>query len=463
MFDSAPCSGVAGWLELDVLPYVVEDVHEIQPAGERAPLPASVRDAAADRLAHRIQFHRQLKAVQVLLHAPIVLASGLPRHRGPPEIFHRSAASIIGSVPAATGPRLLERERELAALDSLIRSAPRGRASFVVVTGPAGIGKTRFLAAVQERASSAGLRVLRATGAEFERGMAFGGAAQLFEAPLLSATAQERAELLEGPARLGGEVLGFGERPLADSTGDPGFAALHGLYWLCVNVAAQSPLALLIDDAHWLDEQSLGWIEYLARRLEGLAVLVVVATRPEEELSERLARTAIESEGDVIELGPLSGGGVRDLLEAVLGHPAEAEFSEAFEEATGGNPFLVHELLRTVREESIAPDARGAQAVRSLGSDRIGRAVLLRLHRLSPASVELARAIAILGRGSSVSLAARLAALDETSAIRGVEALVKADVLGPGPDLEFQHSVVQASIYDDLPAPARAFRHRQRR
>ena len=370
-------------------------------------------------------------------------------------------ARIIGRVTAATEPRLLERDRELATLDSLIGRLAGGGASFVVVIGPAGIGKTRFLAAVEQRARSAGVDVLRAAGAEFERGLVFGGVAQLFEAPLCAATADQRAGLLEGAARLGGELLGFGAGRLADSTGDPGFAAFHGLYWLCVNLAARSPRALLIDDAHWLDEQSLGWIEYLARRLEGLAVLVVVATRPEEELGQRLARTAIETSGHVLELRPLSRNAVRDLMQAALRQPAEAEFSEAFQEATGGNPFLVHELLRTVGKEDIAPDAHGAQAVRTLGSDRIGRAVLLRLHRLSAASVELARAIAILGRTSSLSITARLAELDDTTAARAVEALVAADLLAHGPDLRFRHPVVQASIYEDLPAPVRALRHRQ--
>lgn len=357
--------------------------------------------------------------------------------------------------------RLLEREGELAALDHLIAMVPHGGASFVVVIGPAGIGKTQFLAAVERRARNGGLNVLRATGAEFERGFAFGGAVQLFEAPLRAATDQQRRRLLEGAARLGGGLLGFGARPLSDSIGDSGFAAFHGLYWLCVNFAARSPLALLIDDAHWLDEQSLGWIEYLARRLEGLPVLIVVATRPDAGLGQRLARAASETGGDHVELRPLSGDAVRGLVSGALDQPAKAEFSDAFEEVTGGNPFLVHELLRTVREEGITPDANGARAVRTLGSDRIARAVLLRLHRLSSASVELARAVAILGTSHSLSITARLARLETETAARAVEALVAADILAPGSELRFRHPVVQASVYKDLPAPARGVRHRQ--
>ena len=112
-------------------------------------------------------------------------------------------------------------------------------------------------------------------------------------------------------------------------------------------------------------------------------------------------------------------------------------------------------------EEGIAPDAEGARAVLTLGSNRIGRAVLLRLHRLSPAAVALARAIAILGRGASVTVAARLANLDDATAAQAIETLVAANILTPGSDLRFRHSVVQASIYDDLPRPARVLRHHQ--
>ncbi len=163
----------------------------------------------------------------------------------------------------ATEPQLLERDRELAAIDSLIADVRDGHGNFVAVTGPAGIGKTRLLSTVRQRATTAGAHVLRACGAEFERGLAFAGAAQLFQAPLRAASANERSRLLAGAAQLGGELLGFGTREPREVTADSSFAAFHGLYWLCANLAARSPLVMLIDDAHWLDGQSLGWIEYL--------------------------------------------------------------------------------------------------------------------------------------------------------------------------------------------------------
>ena len=82
--------------------------------------------------------------------------------------------------------------------------------------------------------------------------------------PLRAVTDDQRAELLEGAARRGGELLGFGVDGVPATVPVPSFSTFHGLYWLCVNLAAGSALALLVDDAHWLDEPSLGWIEYLS-------------------------------------------------------------------------------------------------------------------------------------------------------------------------------------------------------
>ncbi len=60
---------------------------------------------------------------------------------------------------------------------------------------------------------------------------------------------------------------------------DAPFAAVHGLYWLAAGVAALQPLVLAIDDLHWADAPSLRWLSYLVRRLEGVPLLVIAATR----------------------------------------------------------------------------------------------------------------------------------------------------------------------------------------
>src|SRR5918911_2061211 len=98
---------------------------------------------------------------------------------------------------AATGP-LLERSEELARIESALLEARTGRGTFIVIEGPAGIGKTALLAAARTAAAGGGMRVLRSRATELERDFAFGVVRQLFEPPLAEASELERADLLLG-------------------------------------------------------------------------------------------------------------------------------------------------------------------------------------------------------------------------------------------------------------------------
>ena len=66
---------------------------------------------------------------------------------------------------------------------------------------------------------------------------------------------------------------------------DPTFAVLHGLYWLCANLAQRGPVLLAVDDAHWADAPSLRFLAYLARRIDDLPVVVVCAQPPGRPLA----------------------------------------------------------------------------------------------------------------------------------------------------------------------------------
>jgi predicted ATPase len=96
---------------------------------------------------------------------------------------------------------LCEREGELERVDALLAAARAGHGDALLITGPAGIGKTVLLAAARERAGQAGMRVLAGRGGELESGFSFGVARQLFEPLLAGAGAAEREALLAGAAR----------------------------------------------------------------------------------------------------------------------------------------------------------------------------------------------------------------------------------------------------------------------
>jgi AAA ATPase domain len=154
-----------------------------------------------------------------------------------------------GDVTAAEED-LLERGSELEHLAAAVASARDASGRVVLISGPAGIGKTALVRYADREAERAGMLVLRARGVELEQGFAFGVARQLFERALLACDASERAVLLSGPARAAGALLDAPD-PLEQSSEHRSFALVHGLYSLTANFADRGPLVILVDDAHW--------------------------------------------------------------------------------------------------------------------------------------------------------------------------------------------------------------------
>src|SRR5262252_5077746 len=111
----------------------------------------------------------------------------------------------------AAGARepLLERSAELARIEAALGEAREGRGRFLVIEGPAGIGKTALLAAVRAAAAEAGMCVLRSRGTELEREFGFGVVRQLVEPPLAEASELERAEMLQSTAGVAAALLGL--------------------------------------------------------------------------------------------------------------------------------------------------------------------------------------------------------------------------------------------------------------
>ena len=170
----------------------------------------------------------------------------------------------------------MEREVELARVDRVIDQVSSGVGAVVVVEGPAGIGKSALSAAVGAGALARGMGVLRAQVCEFEAEIAFVVARQLFEPMLRVAAPRERRQLLEGQLLEG--VTRVDARALGVEAGEPPadrFAAIHGLFWLCANRAERSPL-VVVDDVQWIDDPSLAWLGYLARRAGDLPVALVL-------------------------------------------------------------------------------------------------------------------------------------------------------------------------------------------
>jgi DNA-binding CsgD family transcriptional regulator/exonuclease VII small subunit len=356
---------------------------------------------------------------------------------------------------------LLERDGELARIHGLIEEAQHGSGGLLLIEAAAGIGKTRLLDEACEAGRLAGMEVLRARGVALEGTFAFGVVRQLFEGVLIGAAPEERQALLSGAAAIGGALLGFASEEAARRVPDATFATLHGLYWMCFNLAARRPAVIAIDDAHWADAASLRFVSFLAARLEGLAVSILLAARSGERETSGGLLESIRNDPrtELIQPSELSAGACERLTADFFDSAADPMFCRACFEATRGNPFYLRALVDGLRADGVQPDAKNAQRAADQVPETVVRALMLRLSRLPPSASRIARALAVLGPDTEVRDAAELAGLAPRAAARAADLLGEAGILARTRPLRFMHPIVEAAIYMELGASERGQMH----
>jgi DNA-binding CsgD family transcriptional regulator len=354
---------------------------------------------------------------------------------------------------------LREREQELGALHEGLERACAGEGTLLLVEGPPGVGKTELVREARAGALRAGVRPLEARGSELEQPFAFGIVRQLLE-PILCED-PGHADPFEGAAAPAARLFEPDERHSPGA--DVGFEALHSLYWLVVNLADRAPLLVSVDDCQWADRDSMRFLAYLAQRIEGLQVAMLLAGRPPDSVAadggSLWAQVASRPEAGLLHPRPLSTSAAVALARERLGAEAAEEFCHACHRATGGNPLFLRELLSALAAAGVEPSADAATEVGVVGPAAVSRFVLHRLATLGPAASELARAVAVLGDESELKLAARVSGLGEDEARTAADDLVRADILVPHERLGFVHPIVRAALYEDLAPGEREARH----
>ncbi len=416
--------------------------------------------------------HRQADALSALRRARAVLADELGVDPGPAlrsleaEVLAQSPALDAPAPPVttvgATSPDavavtdLVDRGRETAALRRMVEDVAAGTSSCVIVEGPAGIGKSRLLAETARLATAGGIRVLSARGSQLEQSFGYGAVRQLFESSL--GDPGRRDQVLAGAARGAGTV--FEDSADQERAEQGSFAALHGLYWLTVNLAADGPLLISVDDVQWCDGASLRFLAYLVKRLEGLPVLVVLARRTGEELPDDalLAEIALDPALTVLRPAPLTAEASATLVRERLGEGAES-FADACHRMTSGNPLLLRQLLRALEDEGVPPDVSHVDTVRAVGSRAVSALVMLRLRRMPTDVTAVARAVAVLGEAAGLPTIAALAQRSEEEAAIALDTLSRSEILTEDRHLTFVHPLIGEAVYDDLPAADRALHH----
>ena len=255
--------------------------------------------------------------------------------------------------------QLIGRDRELAALSSFLGEAAVDGAT-LVLTGEPGVGKTALLVAAAEMATTAGLRVVRGGGVEYETDVSFAGLHQLVD-PL-----SDDLPRMPRSGRVALEVaLGIGSGPAPDR-----LAVLSASLGLFRQAASGEPLLIVVDDLHWLDRASAAVVAFVGRRLQGSRIGLLGATRP--RVGGFFERAGLPE----FPIGPLPEEAAMELLARQFVHLPTRVLRGVVEEAQG-NPLALLEFAASAggRRDSVHVDVTSGSSreLRTLYQARIER------------------------------------------------------------------------------------------
>jgi DNA-binding CsgD family transcriptional regulator/tetratricopeptide (TPR) repeat protein len=350
--------------------------------------------------------------------------------------------------------RLLERETDIDAIEQALAAGRSGRGGVVVLEAPPGLGKTALVRQAAQLAAEAGMTVLSARAAELEADFAFGVVRQLFEASVVRAG----DGLLSGAAAATAGV--FCPETAGHEPGNAGFPVLNGLYWLLVNLA-DKPTVIVVDDLQWADVPSLQYLGFLARRLDELPVVVLVALRSAAVDAPLVHDIVGGCDGPVLRPRTLSPAGVATLVRERLGVDADDAFCAACHATTGGNPLYLRELLRLLQHDGVRPYGAAVVDVTATGPHAVRRHVATQLRREPPEVQRVAHAVAVLGDGTSLPLVARMAGVEVPVVVDAVRALVQHGLLADQEQPAFAHDVIRDAVLTMVPQAARGADHQR--
>lgn len=363
--------------------------------------------------------------------------------------------------PDGPDPELVERERELALIARLTRSTAAGDPALVVFEGPDGIGKTALLNTLLRQARDLGLRVVHTRAGQTGHRLPLSTTHALLAG--LTADGTDRLPLTAWPSPSRGPV----PRPPGllcydvDTT-SVSFAVLAELHEVVRSAAMTGPLVIAVDDVEEADPASLRFLAHTARRMTGLPVLLALTRRSGTHVPS-LSEVAALPLCHVLRPRPLTGAGIGLLTRRLVGAETDSAFQESCLAATNGNPLMVTRLLTALREERL-PLTAAQFAAMGEGDAAVFRPRALRLlHRQPEASVQAARALAVLGDGAAPETCARLAHLDSTAFVGSVLVLISIGFVTSNGDgtWSFAHDLLRNAVLGDMSEDELASAHRR--
>ncbi|MCU1355669.1 MAG: LuxR family transcriptional regulator [Acidimicrobiales bacterium] len=376
-----------------------------------------------------------------------ILKEQPPPRRGPsPAII-----DLVSSTVAA--PILIGRGAELAELGGAWGRAIEGAAGMVLLGGEAGVGKSRMVAELGHRvAADDGILVIGATPS---RGVVAQPFAPLTGAlrNLLRALDPEERDRVIGPARtdlarLLPELGPAGNSPAAfDQLSSEPARLFELVLGVLDRLSARRPAVVALEDLHWAEPSTLDLVDFLARNLDGLRVLVLATYRTDELHRTHALRPVLAELRRLplvrsITIEPLDRAEIADLAAALGGTDVDAAYLDRLVERSSGLPFFVEELMACTACAEDAEVPSGLQEV-----------LQLRIDNLGPEAGEVIRAV---GAGSTSGpvaeqLLATVTGLSTAEVARRVRVGISHQVLVADEcGIDFRHALAREVVEADL-------------
>ncbi|TQS42227.1 AfsR/SARP family transcriptional regulator [Cryptosporangium phraense] len=362
------------------------------------------------------------------------------------------ARPTVPALPGAAAAPLIARDFQLGWITNRLRELPRGRGGVVLLTGEAGIGKTRLARAAADAATDLGFGVAWGRCVESSASPAFWPWLQVLEA--------------SSPASDSALSLLTGKTPATDPDPDAARFQLHADVANAL-LAHDAPALIVIEDLHWADASSLELLAFVAGELHRSPTLILVTLRQEagdhaEALHHTLGDVARQPGVERIGVHPFTAEDTELYLAA---HHVEAtpELARTLHDRTGGNPFYLGELLRLLSSEHPAALA-GSEAVTSAVPAGVREVIDRRVARLPQDTQALLRAAAVGGRDIDVDVLQLVLELDDERVLTLLEPAVASGLveeLPDGWDYRFSHALVRDALYVGLSRLQRARLHRR--
>lgn len=354
--------------------------------------------------------------------------------------------------PSSQGDGLVGRDPERRMLEDRATRSLAGHTEVVVVRGPSGIGKSSLVADARARWTATQLHT---TCREETQRSSYHVVRGIF-APLgLTGDDADASSLTSGQAS-------WALPALIPGTPEPGgYQVLHGLYWLTVNVLSRGPLMFIVDDAHWCDEASLRWLQFLLRRMDEAALLVILVQRTGSDgpAARLLSEIVSQQRCTLVDVGPLAESAVSEIISRASGADPDRDFVRECVTISGGNPMVLTRLVSELRERGLWPERGTAPRVAEVGRDVVTSSVLARLAQQPDHVRRVATATAVLGEEDE-ELVGSLAEVSTDQTARARNILQSIDILAvhrPG----FVHDVVREVVLEAM-APTERERLRAR-